>query len=219
GFRLYSLSTEHPGLNLPANYSIIPGFQFRERTPGVCLGLIAGRILAEEAEPLLALSRLEQLAQIYPQGFFIPFHQGLVYQRMGMYGQALEMFTRALDIQPHDQSRGLCAFYCAYSLTLEQKWTQALPFLNQAVTLDPGVKEYFNLRGVAFYKQNDYEAAMNDFHQALSLDKGSAVDLANLGLCQLSLGRKEEAAATLAMAVKLDPGLDFAQEKLKEMAL
>lgn len=219
GYGLYSLSTEHPGLGISANYNIIPGFNFRERTPNACLGLITGRILAEEADPLLALNRLEQLAEIYPRGFFIPFHQGLVHNRLGLHSKALELFTRALEVQPDEESSGLCAFYCGYTLTLEENWAEALPFLSQAINFDPGVKEYFNLRGVAFYRQKDYEAAMHDFNMALSLDKGSAVDLANLGLCRLAMGRKEEAAANLAMALELDPGLDFAQKKLSELIL
>jgi ribosomal protein S12 methylthiotransferase accessory factor len=70
---------------------------------------------------------------------------------------------------------------------------------------------------VARFKLKDYNEAAGDFEAALNLDKGSAVDLANLGLCRKFTGRREEAAHCLKNALELDPTLDFAKKHLEEL--
>ena len=67
---------------------------------------------------------------------------------------------------------------------------------------------------MARFKAGDYHAAAADFEAALELDAGSAMDLANMGLCQLRLGRKDIAVHYLENALKLDPEIRFAQEQL-----
>ena len=46
------------------------------------------------------------------------------------------------------------------------------------------MKEYGNLLGVAHFKTGDYVKAAEAFKAVLRVDKGSAMDLANLGLCE-----------------------------------
>ena len=216
---LYSVSTMHPDLEIPTNYNFIPGFLFRERTPHASIGMVVGRILAEETDPCSARDKLEELSLIYPGAFFIPFFKGMVSIRMDKLDQALDFFTQAQNVQPDDESAALNAFYLAYTLTLKESWIEALPFLNKAVDLDPLVKEYFNLRGVAYYKQNSFDKAALDFQKALELDSGSATDMANLGLCYQKSGRKLAAAEMLTRALELDPTLYYAQKSLEEISL
>ena len=112
-------------------------------------------------------------------------------------------------MQPDADDRGLAAFYQGYALTREERWAEALPHLDRAITHCPGVKEYFNLRGVAHFKQSRYAEAAADFELALALDSGSAMDLANLGLCHKFLGHTDKAHELLEETLRLDPGLDF----------
>ena len=49
------------------------------------------------------------------------------------------------------------------------------------------------------------------------VDKGSVMDLANLGLCEKFLGQKEDAMEHLAAALEVDPSLDFARTHLEEL--
>ncbi len=218
GYFLYSVSTTHPDLDIPANYSFIPGFLFRERTPHAGIGLFVGRILAEEADISSAGDKLEQLALIYPKAFFIPFFRGLLSLRMNNLDLAMSHFLEAETQQPDNESMALNAFYCAYTLSLKDCWQEARPFLDRAIDLDLLVKEYFNLRGVAYYKQKDYERAAGDFLKALELDSGSATDMANLGLCYKQTGRKTAAAEMLTKALEIDPTLCYARDSLAEIS-
>ena len=219
GYSLYSVSTMHPDLEIPTNYNFIPGFLFRERTPNASIGLFVGRILAEETEPDIALNKLNQLSGLYPQAFFVPFFTGMACMRLNKLDEALHHFLEADKVQPDDESKAINAFYCAYTLSLMEKWQHTLPYLDRAIEHDPLVKEYFNLRGVAYYKQNNFETAAADFRKALDLDSGSATDMANLGLCYQKMGQSKAGAEMLSSALELDPSLCYAKKCLDKMSL
>lgn len=214
GHPLFTVDTTHPDLGLPANYNFVPGFAFRERTPAASLGLFTGRLLAEEADPATADAGLATLAEIYPSAPFVPFFEGLLSLRLDDPEAALAQFACAEALQPRAEDQALAAFYQAHALSRLGRFEEIVPILDRAVALSPEVKEYFNLRGVARFKAGDYQSAAVDFEAALALDAGSAMDLANLGLCQLRLGRTDLAVHYLENALELDPGIDFARKQL-----
>jgi ribosomal protein S12 methylthiotransferase accessory factor len=217
GFPAYSVDTTHPGLGVAANYTVAPGFAFRERSPRASLGLFTGRILAEESYPEEARKGLDVIAEIYPDAPYLDFFEGLAALREEDLDRAAALFAASEGAQEDDEDRALAAFYQAYALTREERWAEAAPHLDRAVALCPEVKEYFNLRGVAAFKQKNYAAAARDFAAALDLDSGSAMDLANLGLCHKFLGDGAKALHCLGSALELDPSLDFARRHLEEM--
>jgi len=216
GYNLYSVSTMHPDLEIPTNYSFVPGFLFRERTPRASIGMFVGRILAEEEEPF-AGGKLEQLKKIYPDASFIPFYQGMNLLMQEAHEEASYYFARAEAVQPDSESRALSAFYFAYALSRLDRWPEIIEHLTRAIELDPLVKEYFNLRGVAYFKQKDYEPAISDFQKVLKLDSGSVMDMFNLAMCYKELGRKQAAAEMLQKALEMDPGFTKARKCLEEI--
>jgi len=217
GYTLYSVATTHPQLDIPANYNFVPGFLFRERTENASLGLFVGRILAEDLPVPEAEKGLAVLEQIYPEAHFLPFYQAMTALRGGEMGLAAELFAKAEPLQDDDEDKGLSAFYQAFALTQAGDFEAALPHLDRAIDYSDEVKEYFNLRGVARFKGGDYDSAADDFEAALDLDSGSAMDLANLGLCYKFLGQTDKALHCLANALELDSELDFAREHLEEI--
>jgi ribosomal protein S12 methylthiotransferase accessory factor len=217
GFTFFSVDTTVQGLGIPANYNFIPGFLFRERTPMASLGLFVGRILAEDMDPDYAEAGLGVLEQVRPDAHYLPFFRGLVALRRGDIDAAAAWFSRAEPLQPEADDRGLAAFYQAYALSQQGLWAETIPHLDRAVGHCPEVKEYFNLRGVAYFKQQQYAGAAANFELALSLDSGSAMDLANLGLCHKFMDNADKARELLGEALALDPGLEFARNHLREL--
>jgi ribosomal protein S12 methylthiotransferase accessory factor len=217
GHSLYSIDISHPELKVPANMSFIPGFTFRERTPHASLGLFIGRLLTENAAFHQAAEGLEVIRSIYPNGHFIPFFQGLLELNSGDVESALSHFHQAEPLQPCAHDQALTAFYQGYAHTQAQNWDQALPHLNRALSLSPDSHAFMNLRGVAHFKLGDVERAAEDFHSALGLDSGSAVDLANLGLCYKAMNRPDMAIHYLQAGLELDADLDFARDHLQEL--
>ncbi|MHC1701244.1 MAG: YcaO-like family protein [Humidesulfovibrio sp.] len=217
GYGLYSVDTTRADIQVPANYNLVPGFDFRERTVHRSLGLFVGRKLAEEAEVAEAEAGLAVLAEVAPRAYYLPFFQALLALRQGDLNLAAERFAQAEPLQPGTAERALCAFYQAYALSQDSRWEDCVPHLDRAIGLDAEVKEYFNLRGVARFKAGKYELAKGDFNAVLALDSGSAPDLANLGLCHKFLGQDQEALECLESALRLDPGLDYARKHLNEL--
>lgn len=214
GTPLFSVDTSHPELGLSANYNFAPGLLFRERTPAASLGLFTGRVLAEQCDPDTARHGLAVLAELYPQAAFLPFYEGLVALRGDDPEAALPCFARAEARETRDEDKALAAFYQAHALSRLGRFEATVPHLDRAIGLSPDVKEYHNLRGVARFKAGDYARAAADFQAALALDAGSAMDLANLGLCLERLGNREMAAHHLQAALSLDADIGFAREAL-----
>uniref|UniRef100_B8DN22 YcaO domain-containing protein n=1 Tax=Nitratidesulfovibrio vulgaris (strain DSM 19637 / Miyazaki F) TaxID=883 RepID=B8DN22_NITV9 len=217
GYTLLSISTRNPDADVSTHYNIVPGFRFRERDKNASIGLFVGRILSEEADAETALRGLEVLAGIYPGAHFVPFFRGMLALRAEALDEARHWFETSEPLQPDADARGLAAFYGAYVHTLAQDWAAALPGLDRAVAACPEMKEYFNLRGVCHFKLGDYAKAAANFESVLHLDKGSVIDLANLGLCHKFLGDADTAAHLLEAALEIDPSLDFARTHLSEL--
>lgn len=112
---------------------------------------------------------------------------------------------------------GLARFYEGHALTLDGRWEEAIPPLHEAFERCPDMKEYGNLLGVALFRTGSFAEAAERFEAVLALDKGSAMDWANLGMCRRKLGRKEEALRCLKTALSLDASLDFARNAVAEL--
>ncbi|MCA1987043.1 MAG: YcaO-like family protein, partial [Desulfovibrio sp.] len=153
GWQCLSVNMTLPELGLPAHYNIVPGMAFRERDRHASLGLFIGRQLAEDAPAEDAREGLALLAQAYPGAHFVPFFQGLFHLREGEYLAAAACFEEAEPLQPDDEARALAAFYQGYVWSLLEDWGGSEPCLDRALALTEEVKEYFNLRGVARFKQ------------------------------------------------------------------
>tara|TARA_Y100001954_G_scaffold238820_1_gene308731 strand:- start:11982 stop:13709 length:1728 start_codon:yes stop_codon:yes gene_type:complete len=217
GTPLYSVDTRHPDLMVTTNYNFVPGFDFRERTPNRSIGLFVGRILAEDADFGDALEGLDVIEDIYPDSYFLPFFRGLLALRMGDVEYAIEQFDAAEPLQPANEERALAAFYQAYALSQLERWEETVKPLDRAIQLDNDCKEFFNLRGVAHFKAERYAEAAQDFQASLTIDSGTAHDLANLGLCHKFMGNESEALDYLGAALKLDPELEYARAHYDEI--
>ncbi len=217
GLNLYAADFTHPDLGLPAHYSFAPGCAFRERAQQPSLGLFTARVLLENDAPSQIETGLHMLETIYGRVPFLLFFRGMLHLQQGDLGQAAVFFGRSETGLTDKQDQGLAAFYQAYSRTQEQKWEQARPMLERAIGYDDSVKEFHNLLGVCFFKQQDYERAARCFQKALDLDSSSAMDMANLGLCHKFLGEKDTARICLRQALVLDSSLEFAVEHLREL--
>ncbi len=217
GYTVYSVETTRPALGIPTHYSFIPGFEFRERTPFASLGMLTGKHMVEHESPERAARQLTQLEALCPRGHFVPFFQGQIALKLEKPEQAAVAFARAEPLQPDAENRALSAFYQAYALTLQNKWETAVPHLDRAIDLQDDVAEYYNLRGVSCFKQKKFEEAIQNFQAVLALDAGSAMDMANLGLCHKELGNKQQAVHFLQEAVTMDASIEFAWKHLLDM--
>lgn len=221
GFSLYSIATTNPDTEVPSHYTMVPGFHFRERDVNASLGLFIGRIICEQADEAEASAALDLLERIYPNGHFLPFFRGMLALRAENLDEARRFFAEAEPLQPGKDAKALAAFYLGYTYTLEERWAQAREPLERAARLCPEMKEYRNLLGVCLFKKGRYEEAAAEFTAILILlDKGSVMDMLNLGVCHFHLGNRQKAVHYLQAALEIDPGLEAAAAYLaKALAL
>jgi len=218
GFPLYAVATTNSDTQVPSHYSFAPGLCFRERDANASLGLFAGRMICEQEDLEEAKAALTVLESIYPGAHFLPFFRGMLALRGGDAVAARHFFALAENKQPDDESRGLAAFYHAYTHTQESEWGAALPGLERAVRFSPDMKEYRNLYGVCLFKLGRYREAAREFADILArLDKGSATDIQNLGLCHARLGNSAEARHYLEAALAIDPDLEAARKTAQSL--
>jgi ribosomal protein S12 methylthiotransferase accessory factor len=179
--------------------------------------MLTGRHIVEQ-EPLeLSAHKLDQLESLAPQKYFIPFFRGQIALKQENLQYAASCFAQAEPLQPDPENKAMSAFYQAYCLTITEQWSEAIGHLDRAIALQNDVKEYYNLRGVAYFKQHDFASALDNFREALNLDAGSAMDMANMGVCYKQLGKKQEATTFLQEAVTMDASIEFAWEHLLEL--
>lgn len=222
GYPLYSVATSHPFLDIPAHYSVVAGFDFRERDKNASLGLFAAKALCERSgiDPAAVEHGLQTIDAVYPGNHFIPFYRAMQALQNGDPAQrakAAHAFAQAETLQPDADSRALAAFYSGYAHTQGGDWQAALPALARAAELAPDVLEYRNLLGVALFKTEDFAAAALHFAAAVNIDKSSAPDLANLGICHKRMNDAPRALELLRAALHVDPGLDYARRELAEL--
>lgn len=214
---VYAVETSHPLLKIPAHYCIAPGLQFRERAQNQSLGLFTGRKLAEEKPFYEALAALEKLEKLLPNAPYLPFFRGLSHLNNSDPESALPYFKNSIPLQDDEEACAMTQFYAAYALTQCGNWHEAQTFLEAAIDNCAEIKEYHNLLGVTHFKNGKYAEAEEAFSQALKLDKGSAMDLANRGICRKLQGKNQAAVSDLMAALDLDPSLDFAARHLEEL--
>lgn len=221
GISVYSLETTYPSLTgLYASFTFAPGLNFRERAKDASFGVLIGRIITEIVAPRdmkTAWNGLVQLSKVYPNKGFVFFYEAMLHLQEGRPLEALEYFANSEVRMEEPESRSISSFYQAHVLCGLDRHAEAVPHLDRAIILSPEVKEYFNLRGVSHYKTGNFDAAEADFARCLGLDPGSAIDLANIGMCLAKKGRFKEAEHFLSSALFLEPELDFAQEMLGQI--
>lgn len=217
-YEVYVVETTHPDLQIPAHYTIVPGFGFRERDICQSLGLFIGRRISESMDGTEAMRRLDTVQRYYPNAHFIPFFRGMVALRGGDAATAKSFFLNDSCLGAPAEAAAMAHFYAGYADWLSHGWQDAIPNLKKSVQFSPHTKEYHNLLGVCYFRTGQYEAAIPCFESAIKIDKGSAFDHANIGICYERIGNSEKAAEHLRLALLLDPGIDQARSHLERLA-
>lgn len=141
-----------------------------------------------------------------PRGWFI---LGLYYDHEGLFSQAIDAFTRAMEQDPaepwYPEWRG-------YEKFRDGKYADAIRDYNLALALHPGFAQAYNIRGMtqAMLMADDRTRELSDFDQAIAINpsisefhRNYALALADWKYWDKSLN--EHAVDQLDVALKLDP--------------
>ncbi len=133
---------------------------------------------------------------------------GLISKRLNKPERALEMFGRALRLNPKVaetwNSRG------AVFNDLKQ-YDKAVADFDQALALAPNYAEAFSNKGKSLHELGRHDEAIAAFDRAATLNPGLAEAWLGLGNVSYRLGRARQALASFDKALTLKPGLTAAR--------
>jgi ribosomal protein S12 methylthiotransferase accessory factor len=217
GLEVLLVETTHPGLAIPAYYTIIPGAHFRERSRGTSVGLFAVKHVAENMPPHEATAELSAIDARFPGKYYVQFHLGMCRLKSGEPEAGLAHFRRALELHPDPEETPTVYSYIGVALKELGRYGEALESLRQGAQLDPERTDIFNLMGFCHFKRGEHEQAVGAFQRAVDLDPSSAMDYANLGVNYQALGDTEKAVHCYRMALSLDAQIEFARTHLAQL--
>ncbi len=211
------VDTTHPGLQIPAAYTIIPGAHFRERAAGGDAALFAARLAADLLEPAALDDWLVRGQKLVPAGYYFEFYRGRTLYEQGETESALGCFQKAMELDPREEDRPYLHSYAGSCLRDLGRFEEAITVLEQGLALDEERPDIHNILGVCHFRCDRYEQAADHFQRAVELNPVSAIDYANLALNQQRLGRTREAITNYQIALSQDPKIEFARKGLAEL--
>ena len=110
--------------------------------------------------------------------------------------------------------RAAAFYYAAVSRFLHGQFADTVALTTKAIAADPAYAATYDLAGAAYTKVGDLRAARNAFELSLRANAHDSSAYANLGLLELSVGSRAEAARDFAEALWLDPHSTPAREGL-----
>ena len=103
-------------------------------------------------------------------------NRGVVLAQQGRREEALQDFSRAVDLNPNDPQ---AFFNRGQTLAKEEKLHEAVNDLSRAIVLKPEYGKAYNLRAVAYYHLKEYDKAWADVRKAEELGVNVNLDFIN----------------------------------------
>ncbi|MBS0209179.1 MAG: tetratricopeptide repeat protein [Planctomycetes bacterium] len=150
----------------------------------------------------------------YPQDVDVLRERGICYRAQGKYTEAMKDLTLAIKLAPGDVRNHL-ARAAVYSD--EGRLADERDDLTEALRLLPDCHDALIRRGMNSLYQQANPAAFADFDRVIRQHPGNAQAWYGRGLAYAGQGQHERAINDLSEAVRLDPTLDAAADKLQQL--
>lgn len=217
GLEVIAIDIKHPGLGIPAFYTIIPGAHFRERATGTSVGMFSAKILTENHPPERAVLELHRMDTLMPGKYYLKFFLGSCYLALNQPEKGLKILDTALALGPKAQDVPSIYSYMAQCLKEMGRYRKAIKVLEKAEQLDNERTDIYNLMGFCHFKLKEHEKAIECFQKVLELNPSSAIDYANIASNYRDMGQKDKAVTYYRIALEMDPTIEFARENLNRL--
>jgi len=138
---------------------------------------------------------------------------GLCYSLLGEDEKSIEMYDKALSINPNNayalNNRG-------YQKNLNKEFKAAIIDFDKALKINPNFAYSLNNRGRAKIELGMEEEGFKDIMHSINLDEKNAYAYRNLGIYYIRKKNKTKALENLELAIKLDSHTLLVQELLTE---
>jgi tetratricopeptide (TPR) repeat protein len=137
------------------------------------------------------------------------FARGRTFFDQKEYPQAIEQFTKALEVDPRDP---LFHYQRGQAYVEKDDFTEALQDFTEAIRLDPKNALAYYQRGLTHRLLGQHDKAIDDYTRALKIDPRLALAYRNRSRAYAAKGDAEKARADYDRAIRLDPNLSKDEE-------
>ena len=131
--------------------------------------------------------------------------------KLNKIDEAQFILKKALRKYPSDAE---LLYLMALSFRQAKDPKKALPFLQQAIMIDPEKAFYYNDLGMIFHDMQEYAKAVKFYKRALSRDPNYALSYSNMGVAYKKLEQPKEAIEAYKKALEIDQNLAAAHNNL-----
>jgi adenylate cyclase len=130
---------------------------------------------------------------------------GSIYVLMRKYEEAISSGKRSVELQPND---ALAHMFLGSSLNNAGRVDEAIAHCKQAIRLNPfPAYYYYHHLGLCYLQNGQYEDALAEFKKALQRAPNAIFNHITLAVNYSLAGREDEARASAAKALELEPKL------------
>jgi tetratricopeptide (TPR) repeat protein len=180
--------------------------------PFAYIELALNRLEIDGAKPL-ALEDARRAAGLLPGHSFPLALQSRILSALDREKEALPLAESAIALDPEEPYP-----WCSKSIALcgLHRWNEAEQAARQALALDPDDETASNLLAHTLRLQKKLDESESESRRRLARDPENAFSFANSGWAALQRGQVKEAENLFKEALRLDPGMSYAKEGLKE---
>jgi tetratricopeptide (TPR) repeat protein len=166
-------------------------------------------MLVDGDDPGEAAEQLAQALALRPQNVDLWSTRGVVLSRLGKKEEALECYTRALELDSlylpalRNSANGLVAM---------GRLQEALERYERALALEDQNANGWYGRGVCLARLDRSEEAVQAFRRAVELAPNDAEAWKDLGTCLVKVNKHREALEAWQTAARLNPGIDLKKQ-------
>ncbi|WP_069790237.1 tetratricopeptide repeat protein [Cyanobacterium sp. IPPAS B-1200] len=130
------------------------------------------------------------------------YNQGNLLREREEYDQAIEEYTRAIEINPNYTDA-----YYNRGLTYAdlERYQEAIADYTRTIAIDPEYLDAYNNRGIIYASLQDFDRAIADYIKVIDSDPSYVLAHNNLGVAYNNLGRFQDAIASYTKAIELNP--------------
>ncbi|MGA2782943.1 MAG: tetratricopeptide repeat protein, partial [Smithella sp.] len=151
---------------------------------------------------ILCITLFDHTLKITDNNWLLYYDRGATYSRLGNYKQAIEDYSRAIEINP-----GFAAAYNNRSDVYAGlgNYRQAIEDLNRVIEFNPGFAAAYNKRGNAYNGLGNYRQAIEDCSRAIEIEPAYAEAYNNRGNAYDGLGNHKQAIEDYDRAIEIKP--------------
>ncbi|MFW2587925.1 tetratricopeptide repeat protein [Sagittula sp. SSi028] len=163
--------------------------------------------LREQGDVAAAIDVIEDLADLQPDLTVAHTSLGDLYRQEERYAEAVDAYTRALDLMGEDTPRQWFLYYArAISFERQDQWEAAESDFRRALELNPEQPQVLNYLGYSLVEQQrKLDEALDMIERAVAARPNSGYIVDSLGWVLYRLGRYEEAVPHMERAAELMP--------------